>query len=117
MENEAETQERPREDDFARAEHAERPAWRLPVSLTIISLLVWFGFQTVALVFERNQLIAVKGSYDAATQEAQKTQSQLEALITKTTELASKGNAGARAVIEELARRGIPLASAPPPAK
>jgi hypothetical protein len=39
---------------------------------------------------------------------------QLEALITKTVELAGKGNPNAKVVIEELQKRGIPLGSAPP---
>jgi hypothetical protein len=44
-------------------------------------------------------------------------QAQLEALITKTAELASKGNASAKVVIEELQKRGIPLSSTTPPVK
>ena len=81
------------------------------------ALLIWFGFHTVALVLERNNLIAVKGNFDAGMQEAQKMQAQLQALVTQTAELASKGNPGAKAALEELARKGIPLSSAPPPAK
>jgi hypothetical protein len=117
MENEFETAETQEQPDVSRGEPAARPAWRLPLVLTLISLLVWFGFQTVALVFERNQLIAVKGNFDAGVQEAQKTQAQLETLITRTAELASKGHASAKAAIEELAKRGIPLQSVAPPAK
>jgi len=114
MENEFETAEA---QEVARPEPAERRASILPLTLTLISLLIWFGFQTVALVFERNQLISFKSNYDAAMQEAQKMQAQLEALITKTAELASKGNASAKIAIEELQKRGIPVQPATPPVK
>ena len=114
MENEFETAEA---QEVARPEPAERSALSLPLALTMIALLIWFGFQTVALVFERNQLISFKSNYDAAMQEAQKMQAQLEALITKTAELASKGNASAKIAIEELQKRGIPVQPATPPVK
>jgi cell division protein FtsB len=114
MENEFETAET---QEAARPEPAERPAWRLPLSLTLVALLVWFGFHAAALVLERNNLLAVKSNFDAGMQEAQKMQAQLQTLVTQTAELASKGNANAKAVIDELAKKGIPLSSAPPPAK
>jgi len=115
MENEFETAETHQE--VARPEPAGRPAWRVPLTLTLIALLVWFGFQSVALVLERNNLLAVKSNFDAGMQEAQKMQAQLQTLITQTAELASKGNANAKAAVDELAKKGIPLSSAPPPAK
>lgn len=115
MENEFETKETHQE--VARPEPAGRHASILPLALTLISLLIWFGFQTVALVFERNQLTAVKRNFDAAMQEAQKMQAQLQTLITQTAELASKGNASAKAIIEELQKRGVPLPSATPLSK
>ena len=117
MENESQTTGKIRDNDAAKPEPAERRASILPLTLTLISLLIWFGFQTVALVFERNQLISFKSNYDAAMQEAQKMQAQLQTLITKTAELASKGNANAKLALEELQKRGMPVQSATPPAK
>jgi len=114
MENEFETAEA---QEVARPEPAERSALSLPLALTMIALLIWFGFQTVALVFERNQLSAVKSNFEAGMQEAQKMQAQLQTLITKTAELASKGNANAKLALEELQKRGMPVQSATPPAK
>jgi hypothetical protein len=81
--------------------------------LTVVSLLIWFGFQAVALTLERNQLSAVNSNLQAAAQESEKMRAQLEALITKTVELAGKGNPNAKVVIEELQKRGIPLGAAP----
>jgi hypothetical protein len=117
MAEELETRETDQENEAAQPGPVDRRASSLPLVLTLASLLTWFGFQTVALVFERNQLISFKSNYDAAMQEAQKMQAQLEALITKTAELASKGNASAKVVIEELQKRGIPVQPATPPVK
>jgi hypothetical protein len=40
-------------------------------------------------------------------QEAQKLRTQFESLISKTSELANKGHAGAKLVMEELQKRGM----------
>jgi cell division protein FtsB len=118
MENDLETPETARENDAAaRPEPAESRAWRLPLTLTLVSLLIWFGFQTAEQVLERSNLIAVKSNYDAAMQEAEKMRAQLEALVTKTAELASKGNPNAKAALEELQKRGIPVSAGAPPVK
>lgn len=105
------------ENEAPRPEPAERRSLRLPLSLVMAALLVWFGFQTAELVFERSNLISLKGNYDAAAGEAEKMRAQLQALIAKTTELAGKGNASAKIVVEELQKKGVPIASAAPPAK
>ncbi len=117
MENESRTIEEIQDNDVAKAEPVERRASRLALILTIVSLLVWFGFQTVQLVVERGNLSLVKGNFEAPMQESQKVRAQLEALITKTAELAKQGNANAKAVIEELEKRGIPIKAIGQPSK
>jgi len=117
MENEARTTEEIRDPDAATPEAAERGPSRLPLILTIASLLVWFGFQTWQLVLERGNLSLLKGNLEAPVQESQKVRAQLETLITKTSELASHGNANAKTVIEELERRGIPVRAFAQPSK
>lgn len=114
MENEVGSQ---RETEIARAEPAERPALRLPLALTLVALLVWFSFQTVALLLERDQLRTLNSNFEVGMREAEKIRTQLDALVTKTAELASKGNPSARAALEELAKKGIPISSTTPPAK
>lgn len=114
MENELGTDQ---ENDVARPDPAGRSALRLPLTLTLVALLIWFSFQTVALVLERDQLRTVIGNFEAGMQEAEKIRARLDALVTKTAELASKGNASARAALEELARKGIPISSMAPSAK
>ncbi|HEX6175817.1 MAG TPA: hypothetical protein VF089_17530 [Candidatus Binatia bacterium] len=85
---------------------AERGA-NLPLTILLIALVLWFGFQTVQLASERANLGEARGHQEAAMQEAQKLRTQFESLITKTSELANKGHAGAKLVMEELQKRGM----------
>ncbi len=78
----------------------------------MVSVLIWFAFQTVQLVVERNNLAALKANFDSAMQESQKMQSQLQSLVSKTVELAQQGNPAAKAAVEELEKRGIPIKGA-----
>jgi cell division protein FtsL len=95
----------------------------LPFMLTLAALTIYFVFETVQLFSERSNLVAVKTSQDGAIQEAQKIQAQFKNLVSKTSELADQGHAGAKMVMEELFQRGIgpaPQAVSPqtkPPAK
>ena len=94
---------------------AEKSPLTLPLSLTLAALTIYFGFQTLQLLYERNNFSMVKGSQEAAIQEAQKVQAQFKALVGKTGELADKGHAGAKMVMEELLNRGVSAPSAPAP--
>jgi len=78
----------------------------------MVSVLIWFAFQTLQLVVERNNLTALKANFDSAMQESQKMQSQLQSLVSKTAELAQQGNPAAKAAVEELEKRGIPIKGA-----
>jgi hypothetical protein len=109
MENELPAVEETRDQPFASAEPAEKPGSSLPLILTIIAVLIWFGFQTVQLSLERNNLNVLKANLEAPAQEAQKTRAQLETLISKIVELANQGNANAKAAVEEIEKRGIPV--------
>jgi hypothetical protein len=84
----------------------------LPFTLTLVALLLFFGFQTLQLMMERSNLAMVKSNQDSALQEAQKVQEQFKTLVTKTNQLAEQGHAGARMVMEGLQRQGF---GAPPP--
>jgi len=112
MENESPTAE-PTEEHASKdagAVHGRRLS--LALALTIVSLLIWFGFQTTQVVIERNNLGALKANMDGAMQDSQKLQTQLHSLISKTAELASQGNAAAKAVVDELEKKGIPIKAA-----
>ena len=89
----------------------------LPLVITLVALLTYFGFQTFSLLGERGNLGQMKTSQENALQEAQKIQSQFRTLVTKTGELADKGHVGAKMVMEGLQRQGMgmagPVAKAP----
>jgi hypothetical protein len=87
------------------------PALNLPFIITLVALLLYFGFQTVQLIVERGNLSIMKSSQDSALQEAQKVQEQFKNLVSKTSQLAEQGHAGARMVMEGLQRQGF---GAPP---
>ena len=93
-------------------EPIEKRASSLPLILTMIALVVWFAFQTFQLFLERSNLGALKGNFESAMQESQKMQSQLQSLVSKTVELAQQGNPGAKAAVDELEKRGIPIKGA-----
>jgi FtsZ-binding cell division protein ZapB len=84
----------------------------LPLTITLVALLLFFAVQTVQLILERGNLSMVKSNQDSALQEAQKVQEQFKTLVTKTNQLAEQGHAGARMVMEGLQRQG--LGAAPP---
>jgi hypothetical protein len=79
----------------------------LAVIITLVALLLWFGFQSVQLWRERGNLSAVKASQETAIQESEKIRLQFQGLMTKTSELANQGHVGAKLIIEELQKRGI----------
>ncbi|HEX9788225.1 MAG TPA: hypothetical protein VGB09_09365 [Candidatus Binatia bacterium] len=89
---------------------AEKSILTLPFSLTLAALVIYFGFQTLQLLNERSNLILVKSTQEAAIQEAQKVQAQFKTLVSKISELAEKGHAGAKMVMEELLNRGVSAA-------
>jgi hypothetical protein len=90
----------------------------LPLILTLSALLLFFGYQTMALMVERGNLSMVKSNQEGALQEAQKIQTQFKLLVTKTGELADQGHAGAKMVMEGLQRQGVGFGpDETPPAK
>jgi hypothetical protein len=92
-------------------------ASNLPLAVTISALLVYFAFQTFQLVRERSMLSELKVNLETPLQESQKVRSQLEALLTKTAELANQGNPAAKTVVEELQKRGVPIGAESQPPK
>jgi hypothetical protein len=79
----------------------------LPLTILLIALVLWFGFQTLQLASERANLNEARGHQEAAMQEAQKLRTQFESLISKLSDLANKGHAGAKLVMDELQNRGV----------
>jgi cell division protein FtsL len=87
----------------------------LPLIVLLAALTIYFAFQTLQLFSERSNLGQVKSNQDAAIQEAQKVQTQFKTLVTKTSQLADQGHAGAKMVMEELQKRGVGFGTEPAP--
>ena len=86
----------------------------LPLIIILAALTIYFVFQSLQLISERGNLGAVKSNQDTALQEAQKVQTQFKTLVTKTSQLADQGHAGAKMVMEELQKRGLGAAPEAP---
>lgn len=104
------------EDRIEAAPTVQQSSLALPLALVLAALTAYFGFQTLRLLDERENLRLVKASQEGAIQEAQKVQAQFRTLVTRVGELADKGHAGAKMVMEELFQRGAgPTPQASPP--
>ena len=69
--------------------------------------MAWAVFQAVQLHAENSSLSALRANQEQQVQQSQRVRQTLDALATETHRLAVAGNANARLVIDELARRGI----------
>ena len=85
----------------------------IALTLTLVSLILWFGFQAFQLVRDRSSLQVVKANQETAMQESEKIRTQFQTLMTKTAELANQGHAGAKMVVDELQKRGLGVSVSP----
>ena len=113
MEHEPEIEE----DEEAVAEPAPARSGLSSVALTVTigCLVLWFGFQAFQLIRDRGNLGLVKANQESAIQESEKVQVQFKTLMTKISQLANKGHAGAKMVLDELQKRGVGFAPAEKP--
>ena len=89
----------------------------VPILLVALSVTAWFGFQTLQLLREQQQLEAAKVSLAPQELAATKLRAALDQVATATAKLAAEGNVNARLIVEQLRSRGVtinsPAASAP----
>lgn len=78
----------------------------LLIALAVVASLV---FQSIHLARELNQLGDALAGLEAQRQVAVKLRASLDAVATATARLASEGNANARVIVAELARRGVTI--------
>lgn len=81
----------------------------LPMLLLAAALVLWFGFQTYQLATERQQLATLRTSQEPQVAAAGKLRASLDTVATATAQLADAGNVNARAIVEELRKRGITI--------
>jgi hypothetical protein len=87
------------------------------LTVTIVCLILWFGFQTFQLLRDRGNLGFVKANQESAMQESEKVQVQFKTLLSKIADLANQGHAGAKMVMDELQKRGVGFAPKETPAE
>lgn len=81
----------------------------VPLLLILITLLLWFGFQTYQLAKERGNLKTLEANQETMLSNAQKMRAQLDAIAAGTAHLAQQGNANAAQVVNALKAKGISI--------
>jgi hypothetical protein len=81
----------------------------LPLLIILITLTLWFGFQTYQLQQERKSLSVLAANQEPLYKNSQKLRNQLDALASGTSRLAQQGNANAQQIVSALAQRGITI--------
>ena len=101
----------------ARAEAAQakpRGAF-LPLLLAALALLGWMAYQLQQQVAEHQLLQAAYASQQQTVDSSGKLRASLDALAADTQRLADSGNPNARALVDELKKRGVTINSANTP--
>lgn len=98
------------------AAHAAASSVFVPLLIFFAAWLAWAVFQAAQLHEENKSLQSLKSNQEQQVQQAQRVRQTLDALASETKRLADAGNPNARLVIDELARRGITVNPAAPPA-
>jgi regulatory protein YycI of two-component signal transduction system YycFG len=81
----------------------------VPLFLILITLVLWFGFQTYQLVKERGNLKTLQANQETMLANAQKMRAQLDAIASGTARLAQQGNTNAAQVVNALKAKGITI--------
>lgn len=91
----------------------------VPLLLGLITLVVWFGFQTTQLLKERDNLASLRANQTTIYANAQKMRTQLDAIAADLARLAQAGNPHATQMVNALKARGITIdpSKANPPAE
>jgi len=80
-----------------------------PLLLALVTLVLWFGFQTSQLLTERDNLKTLRSNQDTIYGNAQKMRAQLDSVAAGTARLAQQGNANAAQVVNALRAQGITI--------
>lgn len=80
-----------------------------PLLLGLITLTLWFGFQTTQLLKEKENLATLRTNQATIYGNAQKMRAQLDTLAAETAKLAAAGNPNAALIVNALKQRGITI--------
>jgi hypothetical protein len=86
----------------------------LPVALVAGALLLFLAFQTVELVRDSQNLVAIARSQDTPLQETARLKQAVDSLAGELAQLAQEGDANAKQVVDEMAKQNIRLQAAQP---
>jgi hypothetical protein len=89
----------------------------LPILLGLLTLVLWFGFQTSQLTKERDNLNTLRSNQQVMHDNAQKLRTQLDVLAAGTARLAQQGNPNAQQLVNALRAQGITINPDAAPAK
>lgn len=89
------------------SEHARRYGVFAPLLLGLITLTLWFGFQTTHLLKERANLANMRNNQTTVYSNAQNMRTRLDAIAAETARLAQAGNPHAAQIVNALKARGI----------
>jgi len=101
----------PRYGERSRREHADRGGYSpfLPLLILVVASVAWPAFQCYQLLNERQALTTVFGNQAKQVEDSSKLRNALDGLARDTALLAAKGNASAKLIVDELARRGVTI--------
>ena len=88
----------------------------MPLLLGGLALLGWLGFQAQQLYVERQALQTAYASQQQTVDNSAKLRASLDTLAADTQRLADAGNPNARALVDELKKRGVTINPASTPA-
>lgn len=84
----------------------------VPLLLGLTAVLAWVGFQAWGLEQDRRQLQQARSHLQPTLDQAARVRQSLDLLAADTQRLADAGHTPARALVDELARRGITIQTA-----
>lgn len=85
------------------------PSAFIPLLILTLAVVAWSGFQLAQLLRERDALATARFNQERPMENAKKLRDALDALARQTQLLATKGNAGAKQIVDELKKRGITI--------
>lgn len=81
----------------------------IPLLIVLVALVVLEGAQMVSGIRDRGILNTARDGQDTALKESERMRQQLETLAGKTATLADRGDADAKFIVGEFAKRGVSL--------
>lgn len=86
----------------------------VPVALIVAAFFLITAFQTERLVQEHGNLNAVQANQAISLEQADRVRARFQLLAGETAKLAQAGNAGAKAVLDQLRAQGVTVRPATP---